>query len=72
MDITAPKDAADDTPKVNGLTRGFLNVPCITAPAIARLAPADMANSILGNRPWNNMVEYHSFSGPAQCEGKRA
>ena len=66
MDMAAPKEAAEDTPRVKGLTRGFRSVPCMTDPAIARLAPVVMARTILGNLPWKRIVEYHSFSGPAK------
>lgn len=50
MTIETPNEAPDDTPKIYGLTRGFLKTDCKTAPDIARLEPTKETKTILGNR----------------------
>jgi len=45
----APKAAAWAMPRVNGDARGFLKTDCITAPALARPAPATTAVRVCGS-----------------------
>ncbi len=52
----APNAAADEIPIVYGLTRGFLIVPCIAAPATARPAPAMIPSMIRGNRAFQTIA----------------
>ncbi len=46
----APKEAADDTPNVNGLASGLLRMVCISAPASPSAMPTATAISANGNR----------------------
>ena len=48
--IAAPKLAAADRPKVNGLAKGFAKMVCIWAPANDRLAPTVTASKAMGMR----------------------
>ncbi|OPY44870.1 MAG: hypothetical protein A4E42_00954 [Methanoregulaceae archaeon PtaU1.Bin222] len=50
MTNDAPKEAAAEIPRVNGLASGFLNTPCIIAPAIPSPNPAAMAKRIRWRR----------------------
>ena len=50
MTIETPNEAPADTPKIYGLTSGFLKTDCKTAPEIARLEPTKETKTILGNR----------------------
>ena len=47
--MDAPNADAEDTPIVNGLTRGFLVTACIAVPDTARPIPATIAIAILGS-----------------------
>lgn len=49
MPIAAPKAEPEDRPNVYGLTKGFLSIPCITAPHPAKAAPIITAVITLGN-----------------------
>jgi len=44
----APKDAAEERPRVNGLTRGFRRSACMTHPAMDRLIPVRTARRTRG------------------------
>ena len=50
MIIETPNEAPADTPKIYGLTSGFLKTDCKTAPDTARLEPTKETKTILGNR----------------------
>jgi len=56
MARAAPKLAAEEMPKVNGLARGFLRMPCITAPATARPMPPTIARRMRCSRRPQTMV----------------
>ncbi len=47
---TAASAAPEDTPMSAGSANGLRNMPCIMAPAIARLAPTNIASSVRGKR----------------------
>jgi len=58
----APKLAAEEIPKVNGLARGFFRMPCITAPAMAKPMPATIDKRILCSlRPQTMVSENQSL-----------
>jgi hypothetical protein len=63
--IEAPKLAAEETPKVKGDARLLFRTICISTPAIAKEAPANMASIILGKRikniTRNSLWESKSF-----------
>ena len=46
---TAPRAAPEDTPVIDGSARGFLKIPCIPAPAMAKEAPVSIANTSRGS-----------------------
>ena len=47
--ITAPNAEPADTPKIDGSAKGFLNIPCITAPEIDKANPTKNESNILGS-----------------------
>ena len=47
--ITAPRAAPAETPNIDGSAKGFLKIPCITAPDIDRAKPTKKDNNILGS-----------------------
>ena len=47
--ITAPRAAPADTPKIDGSAKGFLKIPCITAPDIDKANPTKKDSNILGS-----------------------
>ena len=49
MAIAAPNDAAEESPRVKGLTSGFRRSACMTHPAMARLIPVRIARRTRGN-----------------------
>ena len=53
----APNDAPEATPSVSGETRGFPKLPCISAPAIANAAPANIAINTLGSRYFSKITD---------------
>ena len=52
----APNPAAEEMPRVKGLARGFLRMPCITAPAMARPMPPTIARRMRCRRKPQTMV----------------
>ena len=48
--MAAPKLAAAEMPRVNGLASGLFRIVCISAPAIASDAPTTTAISAIGRR----------------------
>lgn len=56
MAMAAPKEAADEMPRVKGLARGFLRMPCMTAPAMARPIPPTIPIRILCSLSPQTMV----------------
>ena len=60
MANTAPNDAPDETPIIEGEASGLRNIPCIINPHIAKLAPANEAMSIRGNRTSNMILDCQS------------
>ena len=48
--MTAPNEAPEETPNTEGDASGLRNIPCITEPHNARLAPANNAIITRGNR----------------------
>ena len=46
---TAPRAAPAETPNIDGSAKGFLKIPCITAPDIDRAKPTKKDNNILGS-----------------------
>jgi len=48
IDVETAKTAPEEIPPINGSTRGFLKIPCITTPAVAREEPITIAVIILG------------------------
>lgn len=63
----APKDAAEERPRVKGLTRGFRRRPCMTA----RLTPAKIARRIRGRRKFVMMNAAFSVAGGSMIPGSR-
>ena len=47
--ITAPSAAPAETPKIEGSAKGFLKIPCITAPEIDKAIPTKKERIILGS-----------------------
>src|SRR5699024_2627878 len=56
--ITAPTDAPEDTPNVNGSANGFRNKPWKAAPAIARDAPIIPDKITRGSRIFHTILIY--------------
>jgi hypothetical protein len=52
----APKTAAFDIPKVNGLARGLFNPVCVSIPANPRVHPIITAINASGKRMSNSMI----------------
>ena len=56
----APKEAARETPRVEGDAKGFLRTFCMTIPDTAKAAPANMAERILVMRMFHITTRYTS------------
>ena len=65
----APNDAADESPRVNGLTRGFLRSACMTAPARARQTPASAARKIRGSLRLKRIIAVFSLTALSEIPG---
>ena len=50
MAMTAPREAPEDTPKVEPSARGFFNRPCMAPPHTEREAPVRATHSTRGRR----------------------
>ena len=46
---TAPRAAPAETPNIDGSAKGFLKIPCITAPDIDKANPTKKDSNILGS-----------------------
>ncbi len=56
MATTAPRDAPEETPRVDPPARGFFSSPCMAPPHRDRLAPVSMTASTRGRREVSKMA----------------
>jgi hypothetical protein len=52
MAVAAPKPAAEETPRMSGLTRGLRNIPWKDAPLMDNAPPTHIARIALGSLTW--------------------
>ncbi len=56
MAMTAPRDAPEDTPRVDPSARGFFKRPCMAPPQRDKLAPTSMTARTRGSRDVSRMA----------------
>ncbi len=68
---TAPVDAPDEIPRMNGSASGFLSNDCRMTPHTAKPAPQAAASSVLGKRRFQTMASLIGVSPelpPKRCD----